>query len=81
MSATLVRWDREIADITPASSLILGAALYSTVALWPAGADASAVPDTGFHATVTADPPNPTPYQLSYGRGFEDAVARYCKPA
>ena len=113
---------------TKRHAIVSGAAFAATVALGPAGAQASPTANTGTQASVTEDPPDGTPFQkgydrgrsegysrgearalaycardpflpwptvsqdaygvgydeafqLSYGRGFEDGAAKYCRPA
>jgi hypothetical protein len=56
-------------------SIILGTALFATVALWP-GTQALAVPSSATYvapAVIAADPsPDPTPYQQGYDKGLSE---------
>jgi hypothetical protein len=54
-------------------SIILGTVFFATVALWPAGAQASAIPNSGAQATIAADH---SPYSEGYAKGSSDGYAR-----
>jgi hypothetical protein len=56
-------------------STILGTAFFATVALWPVGAQASAIPNSGMHVAHAAIPSDRTPYQVGYDQGRSEGYA------